>query len=77
MKNSTSRSRYETQLARSHRSLYWAMQVAEELGDEGAVHDCKAILLEIARLTEDSLKNGSRASRARARRAAEIQSDDL
>lgn len=60
MERSKARAKYETQLARAHRSLYWASVAAEELGDLGAVDDVTQIMLEVNRLTEDSLRGRKR-----------------
>lgn len=52
----TARAHYETQLGRAHRSLFWAVERAREMGDEGAAQDCEQLLAEITRLNEDSLR---------------------
>lgn len=60
MATGTARAHYETQLGRAHRSLFWAVQRAREMGDEGAAQDCEQLLAEITRLNEDSLQGRRR-----------------
>jgi hypothetical protein len=49
------RARYEEALARAHRSLWVAAQTAERQGWDGAFDDITQILVEVTRLTNDSL----------------------
>ncbi len=63
MGNSTNRSRYESSLSTAHKALYWASERAAEIGDEGAAEDCEALLHEISRLMQDSLKDRKRPRR--------------
>lgn len=60
MSNSTARAKYETQLGRAHRSLFWAVNAARAMGDEGAAQDCEQILSELSRLNADSLDGRKR-----------------
>lgn len=60
MPSNPARSRYETQLAKAHQSLYWAYVAADDLGDEGAADDCMRMLNEISRLATASLAPRSR-----------------
>jgi len=66
------RSRYEEQLARAHRSLYWAAERAADLHDEGAEEDVLAIMAVLSTLMNDSL-----ATKPRPRRQQEIPTSNL
>lgn len=66
MRNSQARSRYEQSLATAHRAIYRAIDQAEQLGDQGAEHDCHQILKEIQRLAEASLRGKVRPMRGQA-----------
>jgi hypothetical protein len=47
---------YEQQLARAHRALYVARGRAEDMRDDGSVHDLDLILVEVTRLADASLR---------------------
>jgi hypothetical protein len=57
MDNSTSRAKYETQLARAAQALRNAHVCADQLGLRGAVDDIEELGYEISRLLDDSLSN--------------------
>ena len=57
------RARYEAQLARAHGAMFYAAGAAESMGDEGAYEDATAILREITRLGEDSIRREPRRRR--------------
>lgn len=63
MPNSHTRSKYEAKLASAHRMLYWASVAASEMGDEGAEEDILALMRELSRLTEDSLRGKRQTAR--------------
>lgn len=55
MAYSHTRAQYEAALARAHRAMFKAEQLADELRNEGGAYDCRMIAREIYRLADDSL----------------------
>lgn len=60
MASSTSRARYENQLAFAGRALSRARGYADEMGMEGNVSDLQDLYYEVCKLLEDSLKGQRR-----------------
>lgn len=63
MAQSKQRSRYEAALAVAHRALWRAADVADELGDEGAVEDLAELQRYLAVMVDDSLRGRKRPRR--------------
>lgn len=57
------RSLYEQQLALASKRLLIASQIAEHIGDEGAMDDALQLRTEISRLMEDSVSGRKRKRR--------------
>lgn len=59
------RARMETELARAHRALHYALEAAERLESPGDVEDIAAIQREVIRVAEFSLRDRRRRGAAR------------